>query len=145
MSRPVNGRGKDWRLDGGVTTKTTKGYPRCTAGPHRHKYLHRMIAAAMLGRELKDDEQVNHKNRNKLDFGFANLFILGSKDHGWVTAKQAWYMKELDIKAKIEWDEFMAEQEARQAREIAEAKAEGRPWECVDGNLQEKWDNRDGA
>lgn len=51
-------------------------------------------------------------------------------------------MKELDIKQKVEWDRFMAEQEAQQVREIAEAKAAGRPWECVDGQLIEKWENR---
>lgn len=129
----------------GSTHKTTKGYPRLTAGPHRHQYIHRLVAAALIGRDLTKDEQVNHKNRCKLDCHFSNLYVLGQKDHGWVTAKQAWYMKELDIKARAEWDSFMAEQEAQQVREIAEAKAAGRPWECVDGKLEEKWENRDGA
>lgn len=126
----------------GTTCKTTKSYPRVTAGPLRHQYIHRVVAAAMIGRELTKDEQVNHKDRCKTNFHFSNLFILGKNDHGWVTARQAWYMKELDIKQKSEWDRFMAEQEAQQVREIAEAKAADRPWECVDGQLIEKWENR---
>ena len=126
----------------GTTCKTTKGYPRITAGPLRHHYIHRVVAAALVGRDLLESEQVNHKDQNRLNFHFSNLYILGEKDHGWVSAKQAWYMKELDIKAKSEWDKFMAEQEAQQAVAIAQAKAEGRPWECVDGQLAEKWESR---
>ncbi len=44
----------------GTTCKTTKRYPRCTAGPLRHKYIHRIVAAALLGRELTKDEEVHH-------------------------------------------------------------------------------------
>jgi len=35
----------------GVTNKTTKGYPRVTAGPLRHQYVHRIVAAALIGRQ----------------------------------------------------------------------------------------------
>lgn len=126
----------------GCTVKTTKKYPRITAGPLRHQYLHRVVAAALVGRDLLPSEQVNHKDQDRLNFHFSNLFILGEKDHGWVSAKQAWFMKQPDIKAKSEWDTFMAEQESKQVREIAVAKAEGRAWECVDGKLEEQWENR---
>lgn len=126
----------------GVTAKTTKSYLRITAGPCRHEYVHRIVAAAMLGRELKPDEQV-HSNSNTLDPRFTNLFILGERDHSWVSNKQAWYMKHIKEPAdKKEWETFMAERAASQAREIAVAKANGRPWECVDGELVEEWENR---
>jgi hypothetical protein len=97
----------------------------------------------MLGRELKKDEQVHHRNQDKLDPRFVNLFVLGERDHTWVTAKQAWYMKNIKEPAdREEWDAFMAARAADQAREIAAAKATGVPWECVDGQVQEKWENR---
>lgn len=128
-------------FDTGTTTKTTKGYPRVTAGPHRHKYVHRMIAAAMLGRELNRDEEVHHKNADKLDFAFQNLLVLGTTDHGWVSAKQAYYMRVLDIKAKKEWDTFMQEHEQQQAQAIAAAKAAGVPVELPpDGYLRQAWE-----
>lgn len=126
----------------GVTAKTTKGYLRITAGPCRNEYVHRIVAAAMLGRELKRDEQVHHFG-DKLDPRFTNLFILGERDHTWVTTKQAWYMKHIKEPAdKQEWGEFMAARAADQAREIAIAKGHGVPWECIDGKLEEKWENR---
>ena len=101
----------------GHTHKTTKRYPRVTAGPLRGQYLHRVVAAAMLGRELKKDEQVDHKDGNRLNFHFSNLRIVGEQDHGWISSKQAWFMKQKDGRLKKEWDEFMAERDARtQAR-----------------------------
>lgn len=127
----------------GTTAKTTKQYLRITAGSCRHEYVHRLVAAAMLGRELKKDEQVHHRNSNKLDARFANLFVLGERDHSWVSAKQSWYMKHIKEPAdKAEWENFMAASAADQAREIAVAKANGVPWECVDGKLEERWENR---
>ena len=53
------------------------------------------------------DEEVHHRNSDRKDFHFLNLFIVGQKDHGWVSAKQAFFMKLLDARAKSEWDEFM--------------------------------------
>ena len=127
----------------GTTCKTTKRYPRVTAGPHRHKYVHRMIAAAMLGRELERDEEVHHKNSDRRDFAFQNLFILGNADHGWVSAKQAYYMRVLDIKQKREWDDFMSEQYEEQTQRIASARAEGAAVVLPDdGYVQEQWEKK---
>ena len=126
----------------GTTCKTTKGYPRVTAGPLRNLYLHRVVAAAMVGRELTKDEEVNHKDQNKLNFWFTNLFILGSTDHGWVSAKQSHYMRHLDGREKTRWDAFMAEQEATQTLEIARARNEGEPWAGrPDGALRQAWED----
>lgn len=125
----------------GTTHKTTKGYPRATAGPLRNQYIHRVVAAAMVGRELTMDEEVNHKDQDRRNFWFTNLFILGSNDHGWVSAKQAHFMRHLDGREKARWDTFMAEQEAQQATEIARARNEGVPWEGhPDGALRKTWE-----
>jgi HNH endonuclease len=125
----------------GTTHKTTKGYLRITAGPLRHQYVHRIVAAAWLGRELKRDEQVHHRNNNKLDPRHQNLLIVGEKDHGWVSTLQAYYMTHIkEPAAKAEWDEFMDEQAAIQAKQIAVAKTAGEPFAVVDGALQKAWE-----
>ncbi len=113
----------------GHTRKTTKGYPRITAGPLRGKYIHRVVAAAMLGRELKRDEQIDHRDGDKLNFHYSNLIIRGESDHGWVSAKQAWFMKQKDGRLKKEWDEFMSAQADEQQLEVAQARA-AREEEC---------------
>jgi hypothetical protein len=129
----------------GMTCKTTKGYPRVTAGPLRHQYVHRIVAAAIIGRDLKKDEQVDHRDRNRLNFHFSNLIVRGEKDHGWVSAKQAYFMDHIkEVADKKEWDEFMAEEDAKRVKEIAVAKAKGEPWQCEDGKLEDAWDVRHG-
>lgn len=125
----------------GTTAKTTKGYLRVTAGPCRHEYVHRIVAAAILGRELTKDEQVHHRDGCKLDQRHWNLLIVGERDHGWVSAKQAYYMQNIkEIADKKEWDEFMDEQAALQAQQIAVAKSRGVPWQAVDGALEQAWE-----
>src|SRR6202521_711659 len=121
----------------GTTCKTTKGYPRCTSGPLRHKYIHRIVAAALIGRELERSEEVHHKDGDRRNFNWDNLLVLGQKDHGWVSAKQAWYMKELDIKLKTEWDIFMKAEEKRIDAEVQACKAEGRVYKVEDGTMKE--------
>lgn len=94
--------------------KHVKGYPRVSAGPLRHQLVHRIVAAAMLGRPLKPDEEVHYRDGNKLNFSHENLMVLGSKDHGWVSAKQASFMRRKDAQLKKEFDEFMDEKHAEQ-------------------------------
>jgi hypothetical protein len=125
----------------GTTAKTTKGYLRITAGPCRHQYVHRIVAAAMLGRELREDEQVHHGKGGKLDPRHWNLLILGENDHGWISAKQAYFMEHIkEVADKKEWEEFMDEQAALQAKEIAVAKGQGVPWQPKDGSLERAWE-----
>lgn len=126
-----------------TTCKTTKCYPRCTAGPLRNQYVHRVVAAAMVGRDLTKDEEVNHKDQDRRNFHFTNLYILGSYDHGWVSAKQSHFMRHLDAKEKARWDAYMKEQEDTQVAEIARAKSAGVPWQGrPDGELRKGWEDR---
>ena len=128
-------------LKNGSTHKTTKGYIRITAGPLRNQYLHRIVAAAMIGRPLTKDEEVDHRDRNKLNPWFTNLIIRGEKDHGWVSAKQAHFMRHKDAKEKAEFEAFLAEQDRKQAEEIAAARCEGKPWYGKDGQLAKAWED----
>lgn len=97
----------------------------------------------MIGRDLTKDEEVNHKDQDRRNFHFSNLYILGQYDHGWVSAKQSYFMRHRDEQAKIEWDTYMKEQEQKQAQEIVKAKREGTPWRGpVDGSLREGWEKR---
>lgn len=84
----------------------SKGYPCICAGPLRMIRIHRIIAAAMLGRPLKPDEDVHHRDGNKLNFAPENLRVMGHKEHGCVSAKQHHYVKTNDIELKSEWDEW---------------------------------------
>jgi hypothetical protein len=76
------------------------------AGPHRDVRVHTLVAEAMLGRKLKPDEDVHHKDENKLNCDWRNLEVKGHKDHGAVSSRQRWYFKQHDIKAQKEWDEY---------------------------------------
>lgn len=96
----------------------------------------------MLGRDLKPDEEVDHRDRDRRNFHFSNLVIRGHYDHGWVSARQAYYMRHRDAKEKAEWDEFMAEQDAEQAQQIRAAKASGGEWRVKDGELERQWEAR---
>lgn len=126
----------------GTTVKTTKRYPRVTAGPLRNQYVHRIVAAALLGRGLTKDEEVHHKDGDRRNFWFTNLFVLGERDHGWVSSKQAWFMNNRDENLKKEWDEFMAEEAERFTASALHDKHSGKVHEAQDGQLEERWNNR---
>lgn len=87
----------------------SKGYLTVTCGPQRGQRLHRLVASSMLGRPLRKDEDVHHRNGDKLDNRPENLEIMGHRQHGWITAKQHFWMKTLDIRGKVEWDKYFDE------------------------------------
>jgi hypothetical protein len=128
------------RKVGSGTQVHSKGYLRVCKGPCKNQYVHRIVAAAWLGRELKRDEQVHHRG-DKLDPRHWHLLIIGECDHGWVSAKQAYFMQHIKEAAdKQEWDEFMEEQSQIQAAQIADSKRGGKPVIIRDGALQEAWE-----
>lgn len=84
----------------------SKGYLVIKAGPLRDWRVHEVVAEGMLRRDLRKDEEVHHRDEDKLNPRFTNLQVLGKKEHGAVTAKQRWYLRTNDIKIKAEWDEY---------------------------------------
>ena len=98
------------KFQGGIKVDS-KGYLTITAGPLRGKRLHTLIAEAMLGRELKPDEDVHHRDGNKLNCHWKNLQVLGKQEHGAVSARQAWYFRSNEIKAKAAWDRYFDQEE----------------------------------
>jgi hypothetical protein len=84
-----------------------KGYPVIKAGPLRDVRIHRLIAEAMIGRPLRKDEDVHHKDGNKLNCHPSNLQVLGHNEHGSVSAKQHWYLKAHDIVLEQEFNAYM--------------------------------------
>lgn len=108
MKRPS--RGKDGKFVAATFCYIDdKGYPRICAGPMRGQRLHRIVAAAKLGRTLTPDEDVHHRDGDKLNFDPANLQVLGHQQHGCVSAKQHHYLKGVDISLKHQWDSYFEE------------------------------------
>lgn len=92
---------------GAGTHVDDKGYLRISAGPLRGVRVHRLVAEAKLGRKLRKDEDVHHKDGNKLNCAPSNLKVMDHTEHGCVSAKQHWYVKNVvDPRLKREWDEY---------------------------------------
>lgn len=105
--------------------------------------MHRVVAAAMIGRDLKKDEEVHHRDEDRRNFHFSNLMILGEYDHGFVSARQAYFMKHIrEVADKREWDTFMDDAASKQKEEITAARMNGESWEYTDGHLEAKWEQR---
>jgi hypothetical protein len=68
------------KFKNGVTVNG-QGYLVISAGPHRGKPVHKIVAEAMLGRELLPSEDVHHKDENKLNPDWRNLDILPHGEH----------------------------------------------------------------
>src|SRR5690348_8175351 len=82
---------------------STKGYPRYHLKPYRNRYVHRVKMEQYLGRKLNKDEDVHHRNGNKLDFRRRNLQLLSHIEHGYISAKQHWFMDNVVGKREFEW------------------------------------------
>lgn len=127
---------------GGVVV-SQKNYLRVTAGPCKWKYVHRMVAAALIGRELTKDEEVHHKDGDRQNANFDNLFVLGEKDHGWVSSMQAQFMVRREVAEKEAFDKFMAEQYAEQEKHANAAKSCGiAVYSPLDGSIRERWESQ---
>lgn len=84
-------------------TSIENGYPRISMGPLRKRYVHILIAEAMLGRELRKDEHVHHIDGDKTNPKWTNLLVLGEAVHNAVSAKQYWYLKQKYAKERAAW------------------------------------------
>jgi hypothetical protein len=99
------------KFDGG-TRVDSKGYLVIKAGPHRDVRVATLILEAKLGRKLRRDEDVHHKNGNKLDMGEfgSNLKPLGHAEHGAVSNKQRMFLKQKFEREKTEWKDYFGEE-----------------------------------
>lgn len=70
------------------------GYPRMSCGPQVNKFVHVLVAEAMLGRELRDDEHVHHKDGDVKNPHPSNLVVLKDSVHNAVSNRQRWYLKQ---------------------------------------------------
>jgi hypothetical protein len=93
---------------------TAKGYWRYSAGVHRGKYVHRVVAEQQLGRLLKKDEVVHHRDGNRLNYlehwdGYPNLQVMNERVHNAVSAAQYWFLKTfIWPRDKQEWETYFA-------------------------------------
>lgn len=100
------------KFKGGISIDS-KGYLTIKAGPLRDKRVHVLVAEAMLGRALKEDEDVDHKDGNKLNPHPSNLIVRSKATHGHLSNKRRWrgYVENiLTQRAQAEdraWQEFL--------------------------------------
>ena len=99
---------------------STKGYPRYHTGVYRGQYVHRVAYTKHLERQHKQgrsrqkaipkDVDINHRNNNKLDFRIRNLQPLDHRQHGFVSARQSWYVRNIvEPRKKKEWDTYFGD------------------------------------
>lgn len=88
---------------GGTSIHSNGGYIKFTAGPLRDKLAHVEIAEAMLGRELREDETVHHKDGDTKNPHWRNLKVIDVKTHGAVSARQHWYLKQKFSQEEAAW------------------------------------------
>jgi hypothetical protein len=73
-------------------------YLRVSAGPQRDRYVHQLVAEAMLGRPLAADEEVDHEDQNTLNNDWRNLKVKTTTEHTHTTNRR---MKERRIAARL--------------------------------------------
>ena len=89
-----------------------RGYWRYSAGALRNKRVHTVLMEKHLGRPLKTNEQVHHRDGNKLNYeehwdGAWNLELIDVRKHGAVSAAQHWFLRTFVWpREKNEWDEY---------------------------------------
>lgn len=75
-----------------INTITRNGrsirYLRIRSGPQRGRYVHQLVAEAMLGRPLADNEEVDHEDRDTLNNAWTNLKVVDIVEHGRVTRRR---------------------------------------------------------
>jgi hypothetical protein len=64
-----------------VNVYGNNGYERISNGPHRGRYLHSVMAEHKLGRKLKGNEEIDHKNGDRKGNGLSNLRLTTTSQH----------------------------------------------------------------
>lgn len=86
------------KFKGGTSLHSNGGYIKFTAGPLRDQFVHVVIAEAMLGRKLRDDEHVHHKDGNVRNPHHSNLIVLGKDVHNAISNRQYHYLKNFVVR-----------------------------------------------
>lgn len=71
------------------TSGKQEQYLRIKAGPQRDRYVHQLVAEALLGRPLASNEEVDHLDGNTLNNEFTNLRVLTVEQHAIVTRRRS--------------------------------------------------------
>jgi len=80
-----------FKIENGYKLLLVKDHPAATE--RGYVYAHRYLMEKKLGRYLKTDEVVHHKNMNKLDNRLRNLIILSPAEHMRIHHKLKSYTK----------------------------------------------------
>lgn len=91
----------------GGTRIDSAGYLVIKAGPHRDKRVHILVAEAMLKRELRTDEDVHHRDGDRLNCHWTNLEVLDKSVHGAVSNRQRWFLKNREEHERKQWEEWI--------------------------------------
>ena len=91
----------------GGTSIDTKKYLKLTAGPLRNKRVHILVAEAMLGRDLLPGEEVNHLDGDKLNPDWRNLKVTGKSEHGAISNRQRWFLKNRAAEERSQWADWI--------------------------------------
>lgn len=93
---------------------TKKGYWRYSCSEYRDQYVHRVMMEHHLGRKLRDNEVVHHRDGNGLNNeehydGKWNLELMDVLKHNAASAAQYWFLKMFVWPLeKKQWDEYHA-------------------------------------
>jgi hypothetical protein len=82
------------------------GYPRMSCGPQVNKFVHILVAEARLGRKLRPDEHIHHKDGDTKNPHWTNLLVLDSSTHGAVSNRQYWYLKQKYSREDAAWNAY---------------------------------------
>jgi hypothetical protein len=94
------------KFSGGVSIDD-RSYLVIKAGPCRDIRVHQLVAEAKLGRKLLPDEHIHHRNLCTLDPSPDNLLVLGKSEHGYVSNRQAWFLKNRERRELKWWQEWI--------------------------------------
>ena len=125
------------KFQGGISIDH-HGYLVIKAGPLRDTRVHILVAEAKLGRKLTKDEDVHHRNLDKKDPRPENLLILGKADHGAVSNRQHWFLKNRDMKELALYQQWIEQGGVRPDLAVTALEADS-------GNLEGRISSRGGA